>query len=558
MGGGFSRRLFLFASAPHSSLFCCRWPVIGYVAQQNQNTKLGERVVSLHPIFHAQTRPDQPAVIMAGSGASMTFAELDAQANRFAQLLRSRGFGPDDAFAVLLENRLEYFTLIWGSQRAGTMLVPVSTRLTAPEISYIIRDSEAKLLITSPKFDDVLEGIRAECPDLPILMADGDEGDDFSAALAAQPAQPIADQRAGLVMLYSSGTTGRPKGIRPAPPEDPDPTAVNPLMGLATMGAGMPADGSMVYLSPAPLYHAAPIGWCSTVHRLGGTILVMEKFDPEFALQMIEKYKVTDSQWVPTHFVRFLRLPEELRKKYDLSSHQRAIHAAAPCPVPIKREMIEWWGPVIIEYYAGSEGIGMTMIHSADWMTHQGSVGRPIHGILHVCGPDGEELAAGEDGLIFFENDILPTYHNDPAKTAEARHPKGWMTLGDIGHVDEEGFLYLTDRKSHMIISGGVNIYPQEIENLLISHDKVMDAAVIGAPDPDLGEQVVAVVQPADMSTAGEALEAELREYLAPSLSRIKMPKLFDFRPDLPREANGKLYKRELRDEYEAKAKEGA
>ena len=514
--------------------------------------------MSLHPIFHAQSRPDQPAVIMAGSGASMTFGEMDAQANRFAQLLRARGFQPDDAFAVLLENRLEYFTLIWGSQRAGTMLVPISTRLTAPEISYIIRDSEAKMLISSPKFDGVLADIRRECPDLPILMADGDGDEDFANALSALPSEPIADQQAGLTMLYSSGTTGRPKGIRPAPPEDPDPTAVVPFLALATMGAGMPADGSMVYLSPAPLYHAAPIGWCSAVHRLGGTVVMMEKFDPEHALQTIEKYGVTDSQWVPTHFVRFLRLPQEIRGKYDLSSHQRAIHAAAPCPVPIKREMIEWWGPIIVEYYAGSESIGMTMIHSPDWMTHQGSVGRPIHGILHVCGPNGEELAAGEDGLIFFENDILPTYHNDPAKTAEARHPKGWMTLGDIGHLDEDGFLYLTDRKSHMIISGGVNIYPQEIENLLISHDKVMDAAVIGAPDPDLGEKVVAVIQPADMASAGEALEAELREYLAPSLSRIKMPKLFDFRPDLPREANGKLYKRELRDEYEGKAKEGA
>jgi fatty-acyl-CoA synthase len=495
---------------------------------------------------------------MAGSGASMTFAEMDAQANRFAQLLRARGFQPDDAFAVLLENRLEYFTLIWGSQRAGTMLVPISTRLTAPEISYIIRDSEAKMLITSPKFDGVLSDIRRECPDLPILMADGEGDEDFASALSAQVAEPIADQQAGLTMLYSSGTTGRPKGIRPAPPLDPDPAAAVPFLALATMGAGMPADGSMVYLSPAPLYHAAPIGWCSAVHRLGGTVVMMEKFDPEHALQTIEKYGVTDSQWVPTHFVRFLRLPQDVRAKYDLSSHQRAIHAAAPCPVPIKREMIEWWGQIIVEYYAGSESIGMTMIHSPDWMTHQGSVGRPIHGILHVCGPDGEELAAGEDGLIFFENDILPTYHNDPAKTAEARHPKGWMTLGDIGHLDEDGFLYLTDRKSHMIISGGVNIYPQEIENLLISHDKVMDAAVIGAPDPDLGEKVVAVIQPADMASAGEALETELREYLAPSLSRIKMPKLFDFRPDLPREANGKLYKRELRDEYEGKAKQGA
>ena len=280
----------------------------------------------------------------------------------------------------------------------------------------------------------------------------------------------------------------------------------------------------------------------------------MEKFEPQHALDTIQNYKVTDSQWVPTHFVRMLKLEPEEREGYDLSSHQRALHAAAPCPVPIKREMIEWWGPIINEYYAGSEGICMTLIKAEDWLQHPGSVGKAIHGKLHVCGPDGEELPAGKDGLLFFENDQIPSYHNDPAKTAEAMHPKGWMTLGDIGHVDEDGYLYLTDRKSHMIISGGVNIYPQEIENLLVTHDKVMDAAVIGAPCPDFGEKVVAVIQPKDMAEAGADLEAELRDFLAPRLAKIKMPKLFDFRPQLPREANGKLYKRELRDEFQAKA----
>ena len=510
--------------------------------------------MSMHPIAHAARRPDHPAVIMTGSGEQITYGEMDEGANRFAQLLRAHGIGPSDAFAVLLENRIEYFTLIWGSQRAGTMLVPISSRLTAPEAAYIIRDAEAKLLITSGYFAGMLDAIRAECPGLAVLVMDAGNAEDFAAALAAQPATPIPDQSAGMVMLYSSGTTGRPKGIRPAPPADPDPQATVPLVGLAVMGAGMPTDGSMVYLSPAPLYHAAPIGWCSVVHRLGGTVVMMEKFEPEEALRAIERYKVTDSQWVPTHFVRFLKLDPEVRTRYDLSSHQRALHAAAPCPVPIKREMIEWWGPIVNEYYAGSESIGMTMIRSPDWLTHPGSVGRAIYGTLHICGPEGEELGPDADGLIYFENALLPTYHNDPAKTAEAMHPKGWMTLGDIGHVDSDGFLYLTDRKSHMIISGGVNIYPQEIENLLVTHPKVMDAAVIGAPCPDLGEKVVAVVQPKDMADAGETLEAELRAFLAPSLSKIKMPKLFDFRPDLPREANGKLYKRELRDEYAAKA----
>jgi fatty-acyl-CoA synthase len=514
--------------------------------------------VNLHPITHAANRPDHPAVIMAGSGEQMTYAQMDMAANRFAQLLRARGLQADDSFAVLMENRIEYFTLIWGSQRAGTMLVPVSTRLTAPEIAYILRDGEVRLLITSKSYAALINDLRADLPDLEVLIVgaagDGAGEADFAAALGAQSSEPIADQSAGSVMLYSSGTTGRPKGIRPAPPENSDPQAPVPLMGLATLGAGMPADGSMVYLSPAPLYHAAPIGWCSVAHRLGATIIVLEKFEPEAALAAIERYRVTDSQWVPTHFVRFLKLDPAIRTKYDLSSHVRALHAAAPCPVPIKREMIEWWGPIINEYYAGSEGIGMTLVTSEQWLTHPGSVGPAIYGKLHVCGPDGEECSPGMDGLIYFENALLPTYHNDPAKTAEAMHRAGWMTLGDIGHIDEDGFLYLTDRKSHMIISGGVNIYPQEIENLLVTHDKVMDAAVIGAPDPDLGERVVAVVQPIDMADAGAELECELRDFLAPSLSRIKMPKDFDFRPDLPREANGKLYKRELRNEYAARA----
>ncbi len=512
----------------------------------------------MHPITHAASRPDHPAIVMAGSGETVSYAQMDATANRFARLLRARGLARGDRFALLMENNALYLQLVWGSQRAGTMMVPVSTRLTAPEIAYIMRDADVKLLVTSTTYGEVAERLRVACPDCEALVLGAGGEDDLAHALAAQPAEPIADQAPGLYMLYSSGTTGQPKGVKPNLPPDADVFTPNPLVALAVMGAGMPADGSMVYLSPAPLYHAAPLGWCTTVHRLGGTVVVMEKFEPEPALAAIEKYRVTDSQWVPTHFVRLLKLPEAERRRHDLSSHARAIHAAAPCPVPVKQAMIDWWGPIILEYYAGSEGIGMTLIKSDDWLAHPGSVGKAIYGKLHICGPGGEEVPAGTDGLIYFENAIIPTYHNDPVKTAEAMHPAGWMTLGDIGHVDAGGYLYLTDRKSHMIISGGVNIYPQEIENLLVTHPKVMDAAVIGAPEPELGEQVVAVVQPVDMaataSDSGRALEAELRDWLAPQLSRIKMPRLFEFRPALPREANGKLYKRELRDEFAARA----
>ena len=512
----------------------------------------------MHPIAHAQARPDHPAIIMAASGETVSYRQLDETANRFAHLLRSRGIGAGGHFGLLMENNALYLQLVWGSQRSGAMMVPISTRLTAPEIAYILRDCDAKLLVTSTYFADRIEALRALCPECEFLVLDGEGEEDLAKALADQPDAPLSDPVPGQYMLYSSGTTGRPKGVRPRAPDSDDIQAAVPLVGLAVMGAGMPADGSMVYLSPAPLYHAAPLGWCTTAHRLGGTVVVMEKFDPETALQAIERYGVTDSQWVPTHFVRMLKLDPSQREGYDLSSHQRALHAAAPCPVPVKQAMIEWWGPVVNEYYAGSEGIGMTLVKAQEWLERPGTVGRAIFGKLHICGPDGAELPPGEDGLIYFENEILPTYHNDPAKTAEAMHPEGWMTLGDIGHVDAEGYLYLTDRKSHMIISGGVNVYPQEVENLLVSHPKVMDAAVFGAPDPDLGERVVAVVQPVTMHEAGEQLEAELRAYLEPELSRIKMPRLFEFRSELPREANGKLYKRELRDEFAARAQADA
>tara|TARA_B100000678_G_scaffold93847_1_gene78386 strand:- start:646 stop:2178 length:1533 start_codon:yes stop_codon:yes gene_type:complete len=501
----------------------------------------------MHPITHAATRPDHAAIIDAASGTTVTYGELEARANRIARWLRAQGVTRGTSVGLLLENRPLYLEIFWATQRIGAMLVPVSTRLTAPEIAYILEDAECSLLLTSRTYADVTQELARSMPDLRIVDVDSDA---FSAEVSGQSSQMVEDPVPGQYMVYSSGTTGRPKGIKPAPPPSEDITAPNPLVGLATMGVGMPADGSMVYLSPAPLYHAAPLGWCSTAHRLGGTVVIMDKFTPEGALAAIERYGVTDSQWVPTHFVRMLRLPEEERARYDLSTHQRAIHAAAPCPVPIKQAMIEWWGPIIQEYYAGSEGIGMSLVKSEEWLAKPGTVGRMIYGKAHVCGPDGTELPPGETGLLFFENEVLPSYHKDPDKTADAMNRQGWMTLGDIGHIDEDGFIFLTDRKSHMIISGGVNIYPQEIEDLLVSHPDVLDAAVIGVPDDDLGERVVAVVQPADMDQAGDAMEQALRDYLEPQLSRIKMPRQFDFRPDLPREANGKLYKRELREEY--------
>ena len=501
----------------------------------------------MHPSIHARGHPDKPAIIMAGSGEVVTYAALDRRSNQVAQLLRAHGVGIGDTVALCIENHPWFFCLAWGFQRAGVHYVGISSRLTAPEIAYILEDSGAKLLFSSTYLAPTMDEVAALAPQVPQLRF----GADAEAAIGAMPAAPIADERAGVDMLYSSGTTGRPKGVKIPLPVDPAIDQTNVLVQLAMMAYGINQDA--VYLSPAPLYHAAPLRWSMTVHKIGGTVVVMERFDPEAALAAIEKYQITDSQFVPTHFVRMLKLPEELRRKYDVSTLKCAIHAAAPCPVPVKQAMIAWWGPVLYEYYAGTEGNGSTFITSQEWLKKPGSVGKALSGILHICDDAGDAVPAGTEGQVFFEptEGMVPfEYHNDPGKTADAKNKHGWSSLGDVGYMDADGYLFLTDRKSFMIISGGVNIYPQEIENLLITHPKVADAAVIGAPDADMGERVVAVVQPMDMGEATSELSDELLAYLGPQLSRVKMPRQIDFREQLPRELTGKLYKRLLRDEY--------
>ena len=320
--------------------------------------------------------------------------------------------------------------------------------------------------------------------------------------MARFPATPIADQTTGHDMLYSSGTTGRPKGVLPV--VEPQPIDFdNPLLAITRKLYGM--DENTIYLSPAPLYHAAPLRFNMSVMRLGGTSVIMEHFDAEEFLRLVGKYRITHTQVVPTMFVRFLKLPDEVRLKYDVSSLRCAIHAAAPCPIPVKEKMIDWWGPIVWEYYGGTEGNGLTMCNAQEWMAHKGTVGRAVVGTLRICDEDGNELPAGQSGTVYFADGRPFEYHNDPRKTAESRHAKGWTTLGDVGYVDADGFLHLTDRKAFMIISGGVNIYPQECENLLIDHPKVMDCAVFGVPNADFGEEVKAVVQPRDMADAGPA-----------------------------------------------------
>jgi long-chain acyl-CoA synthetase len=473
-------------------------------------------------------------------------------------VLFDAGLRPGDHIAFMLENRWEFLAIAWAAQRSGLYYTPVGSRLQADELAYIVDNCEARVFIASAAVADVAAKITADTPRVGLrLMLDGTaEGfTSYQDRTSAAPATPLPDEVEGMDMLYSSGTTGRPKGVKPALPLAPMGTS-NPLTQLIALL--FPPDGTSVYLSPAPLYHAAPLRYCMSFLRFGATIVIMERFDPEQALQAIETHRVTHSQWVPTMFIRMLKLPAEIRERYDLSSLRYAVHAAAPCPIPVKEQMIEWWGPVLHEYYAGTEGNCFVYTGSADWLAHKGTVGRPLLGVVHVCDEGGSELPAGDVGTLYFSDGPTFEYHGDAAKTASSRDPKGrgWTTLGDVGYVDADGFLFLTDRLSHMIISGGVNIYPQEAENILAVHPKVVDVAVIGVPDPEMGEQVKAVVQPA--GEAGPPLERELIAYCREHLAHYKCPKSIDFRDELPRQPTGKLLKRVLRDEYAAAARQEA
>jgi long-chain acyl-CoA synthetase len=503
----------------------------------------------VHIHLHAEHTPDKPALRMAGSGLTVTFRELEERSNRVAHMLRALGLRAGDHIAILMENHPRFFDVCWGAQRSGIFYTAISTHLTAREAAYIVNDCGAKLLVTSHALAATAAPLRALAQGVQTwLMADEPiEGyESFESMVARHPATRISDESAGGDMLYSSGTTGQPKGVF-VPPDSPDIDASTAFVRFVQLFG---IDDGTVYLSPAPLYHAAPLRFCLTTQRLGGTVIVMERFDAEDFLRLVQLHQVTHTQLVPTMFVRMLKLASEVRSRYDLSSLRCAIHAAAPCPVLVKEQMIGWWGPLIWEYYGGTEGNGLTLVNPAQWQTHKGSVGRAVLGTLKICGPDGEELPVGERGTIFFADGKPFEYHNDPTRTAESRHPNGWTTLGDIGFVDAEDFLYLTDRKAYMIISGGVNIYPQECENLLVTHPKVLDVAVFGVPNDDFGEEVKAVVLPCDMLDAGPDLERELIAFCREHLSPIKCPRSIDFLPELPRSPTGKLYKRLLRDRY--------
>ncbi|MXW57856.1 MAG: AMP-binding protein [Acidimicrobiia bacterium] len=512
----------------------------------------------MYPGEFARTTPDKPAQIMASTGEITTYRELDKGANRLAQLLYDRGLREGDHISILAENNQRYFEAFWAAMTSGLYFTAINRYLSPEEAAYLVNDSGSEVLITTAAMANTAAQLLDLVPDCRHrLMIDGnaDGFESYEDAVADMPSEPLPRLPKGAVMLYSSGTTGQPKGIlRPLPGVEVHDDSLSGIGMLERHLLGM--DENSVYLSPAPLYHSAPLMWSAGLHELGGTLVIMDRFDPERFLAYVEQYSVSDSQLVPTMFIRMLKLPEEVRNSYDLSSLKMAVHAAAPCPVAVKEQMIEWWGPIIQEYYAATEGSGLCFIGPEDWLEHKGSVGKAMMGTLHICDDDGQELPTGEPGLVYFDQETPPfEYHGDPEKTKDSRHPENnsWTTVGDIGYVDEEGYLYLTDRATFMIISGGVNIYPQEVEACFALHPKVADVAVFGLPDEEMGEYVHAVVQLEDGVEGTVELAEELRSYARQQLAGFKVPRVVDFRADFPRLPTGKLYKKPLREEYLAR-----
>ncbi|MDX1873837.1 AMP-binding protein [Mycolicibacterium sp. 120266] len=493
----------------------------------------------------------RPAVILDRSGAEVSFDTLDCDANRLARYLRGQGLQVGDTVAVLMDNCEHVHVVMWAARRAGLYYTMINTDLTASEIAYILADSVATAIIASASMRNLCDTLsREHCDAMPPvrLVADGDLDGwmRYPSCCSTESDAPMSSDREGQLLQYSAGTTGRPKGIRRPlrAPETGRSSLRTPVFDALEITQGS------VYLSPAPIYHTAPAMWTMAAQSVGATTVLMQGFDAERALHLIERHAVTHAQFVPTMFVRMLRLPVDVRESYDISSLQRVVHAAAPCPPHIKRAMLDWWGPIIDEYYGSSEGAGVTFIRAEDWLTHPGSVGRPVLGRPHIVAESGVELPPGETGLVYFDGGYEFEYLNDTAATSAARSPEGWVSVGDVGHLDQDGYLYLTDRRHHMIISGGVNIYPREAENVLLEHPAVADVAVIGLPDADLGQRAVAVVELVDPFSAGVDLAGELMKWARARLGRHKCPRAVVFDRHLPRTDAGKLYKDRLVDRY--------
>jgi long-chain acyl-CoA synthetase len=508
----------------------------------------------MYPGTYAAEDPQRPATIMAGTGEAVSYGDLERRSTQLAHVLREAGLRPGDVVALLTENNLRAMEVYWAARRSGLFITAVNYRLKPDEVAYIVNDSGATALVVSAAQAGTATAIADETPGVKLRLAFGGHVPGYGSyedTIASASATPPDDQPHGATMLYSSGTTGRPKGVRPELPGVQVSEPGDGVTSLAQQAFGMGRD--TVYLSPGPIYHAAPLRFCGAAQALGGTVVMMPRFDAEQALAAIAEYQVTHAQFVPTMFVRMLQLPEETRQKYDISTLRVAIHAAAPCPVEVKQKMIDWWGPVLFEYYAGTESNGMTIIDSATWLAKPGTVGKPVLGPVRICDADGTVLPAGQPGTVYFVSETVPfVYHNDPDKTRASQHPQhaNWTTLGDIGYLDEDGFLFLTDRRAFTIISGGVNIYPQETENVLALHPAVYDVAVIGVPDPEMGESVAAFVQPAAGAVPGPELEQEIIAFVKSKIAGFKAPRTVRFVDQLPRSEAGKLMKGQLKERY--------
>ncbi|WP_019875330.1 acyl-CoA synthetase [Sporichthya polymorpha] len=504
----------------------------------------------MFPGVHAASTPDKPAAVLAGTGETLTYRQLDEASLRLAHVFRAAGLRRGDVVGIVTDNRLEAFEVYWAALRSGLYFTAINHHLAAEEVEYILRDADVKALVVSAGKAELAAAVRPAA-DVAVALAFGGPVagyDDYAEVLAAASTDPLPEQPRGMMMLYSSGTTGRPKGVRPPLPRTSVDEPGDPLVQLNHDVYGVDAD--TVYLSPAPIYHSAPVKWCHSVHAYGGTVVMMERFDAEATLRSIERYRVTHAQFVPTMLIRILKLDPGVRARYDVSSLRVAVHAAAPCPVEVKEAIIAEWGPIVWEYYGSTESLGVTIIDSEQALARPGSVGKPVLGVLHICDSDGRELPAGEVGTVYFEREYLPfRYHKDDERTRSAQHPEhpNWGTVGDLGYVDSDGYLYLTDRKAFLIISGGVNIYPQEVENALALHPKVADVAVVGVPDPEMGESVAAFVEvPAGVEPSDE-LATELREFVRARIAHYKAPRTVTFVDALPRTPTGKLVKGRLR-----------
>ena len=516
----------------------------------------GPRGRARYPATYAAERPDDDALILASTGSRQSWGELDRASDEIARALRDLGVERGDHIALVVGNVPVFFDVMWAALRSGLLYTAVNTYLTPREVTGVLRACAPSVVIATRPFVDLVDQAWPHLATRPHLIAVADVGEprswptgwrDLDDVRGACSPAPLAEAE-GAPLWFSSGTSGQPKAVvRPLPDCPPgfgDPVAAHyaEIFGL---------DETTVHLCVGPLHHAAPVGFSTAVHRAGGTVVLTERFDPEELLTWIDRYGVTSTHLVPTMFVRLLKLPDAVRSSFDLGSLRTVLHGAAPCPAEVKRQMIEWWGPVLEEYYGGTEGIGSTVVSSREWLERPGTVGRASRGTIHITDESGSELDVGETGLVWFDNpDFTARYRDDADETDAITHPAGWQTLGDIDHLDEADYLFLTDRWSHKIVTGGVNVFPREIEDVLLQHPAVLDVAVIGVPHAEMGEEVKAVVQLVDPSAASDDTAQVLLTWCRERLARFKCPRSVDFDPSLPRSDNGKLYKRRIRDRY--------